>query len=343
MAVIGSVLPTLVDLTKRLDPDGKIATIGEWLTQSNPILDDIVWQEGNLPTGERTTVRTELPTVALRALNEGVPRSKSRTAQIDDGAAMLEANSQCDRKLAILHGDIGNYRLSESTAFLEAMNQAMAGLMIYGNAVTNPKAFTGVAPRFNSLSGPYGQQIIDAGGTGTDNASIYLVGWGQQGVKGIYPKGTKAGLFHHDLSAHTGMGDDGFPLGVEVLDADGNPYLGYKDHYEWNAGLSVKDPGYVVRIANIDKSLLAYDGSTGAVIQRLMVLALERIKSTETAGMKFGWYMPREIRAMLRLQLLEKKNAFLSFEEVAGRKVVAFENIPVRRVDAMKADEARVV
>ncbi|MFY9350529.1 MAG: major capsid protein [Sphingobium sp.] len=343
MAVIGSVLPTLADLTKRLDPDGKIAAIGEWLTQSNPILDDIVWQEGNLPTGERTTIRTELPTVALRALNEGVPRSKSRTAQVDDGAAMLEGNSQCDRKLAILSGDIGAYRLSESSAFLEAMNQTMAGLVVYGNAATNPKAFTGLAPRFNSLSGPYGQQVIDAGGTGTDNSSIYLVGWGAQGVKGIYPKGTKAGLLHHDLSAHTGMGDDGYPLGVEVLDADGNPYIGYKDHYEWNAGLSVKDPGYVVRIANIDKSLLSIDGSTGAVIQRLMVTALETIKSTETAGMKFGWYMPRQIRAMLRQQLLEKKNAFLSYEEVGGRKVTAFEQIPVRRIDAMKADEARVV
>ena len=46
---------------------------------------------------------------------------------------------------------------------------------------------------------------------------------------------------------------------------------------------------------------------------------------------------------MLRKQLLAAKNPYLSMEEVAGRKVVAFENIPVRRVDAMKADEARVV
>ena len=285
MAVIGAVLPTLVDLTKRLDPDGKIAAIGEWLTQSNPILDDIVWQEGNLPTGERTTIRTELPTVSLRALNEGVPRSKSRTAQIDDGAALLEGNSQVDRKLAILSGDIGNYRLSESTAFFESMNQTMAGLIVYGNAASNPKAFTGLAPRFNTLSGDFGAQVIDAGGTGTDNASIYLVGWGAQGVKGIYPKGTKAGIFHHDLTANMGMGDDGYPLGMEVLDADGNPYIGYKDHYEWNAGLSVKDPGYVVRIANIDKSLLTDDASTGAKNQVLMVEALERIKSPEPAGM----------------------------------------------------------
>lgn len=334
MAVIGQVLPTLVDLTNRLDPDGKIAMIAEYLRQTNEVLDDMRWQEGNLPTGERTTVRTELPTVYFRALNEGVPRSKSRTAQIDEGAAMLEGNSQVDRKLAIMSGDIGAYRLSESSAFFQAMTHQMATTLFYGNAATSPKQFTGFAPRFDDI----GDQVIDGGGTGTDNSSIYLIRWGPN-VKGIYPKHTRAGLFHHDVSAHTGMGDDGYPLGMEVLDADGNPYLGYKDHYEWNCGLAVKDRRDVVRIANIDKSLLSADLSTGAHIQRLMVQAVERLESTEGAV----FYMPRNISGMLRQQILEKKNAFLSLEEIAGRRVTVFDGIPVRRVDALKADEARVI
>ena len=335
MAVIGQTLPTLVDLTNRLDPDGKISKIAEYLNQDNQVLDDMVWKEGNLPTGERTTVRTELPTVAFRALNEGVPRSKSRTAQVDEGAAMLEGNSQVDRKLAILSGDIGGYRLSESSAFFEAMNQAMATCLFFGNAATSPKAFTGFGPRFDDI----GDQVIDAGGTGTDNMSIYLVAWGPQ-VFGLYPKGTKGGLLHHDVSAHTGMGDDGFPMGMEVLDADGNAYLGYKDHYEWNCGLAVKDRRYVVRIANIDRSLLSADLATGANLQRLMVEATERLQGL---GQKTAFYMPRVISGMLRQQILEKKNAFLSYDDIAGRKILNFDGIPVRRVDALKADEARVI
>lgn len=335
MAVIGQVLPTLVDLTNRLDPEGKIASIAEYLTADNQVLDDMVWKEGNLPTGERTTIRTELPTVGFRALNEGVARSKSRTAQIDEGAAMLEGNSQVDRKLAILSGNIGAYRLSESTAFFESMNQTMATTTFYGNAATSPKAFTGFAPRFDDI----GDQVIDAGGTGTDNMSIWLIAWGEQ-VFGIYPKGTKGGLFHHDVSGFAGMGDDGFPLGMEVLDADGNPYLGYKDHYEWNCGLAVKDRRYVVRIANIDRSLLIKDRTTGADLQDLMVQATERIQGNAT---RQAFYMPRAISGMLRRQLLTTKNAFLSYDEVAGRKVTNFDGIPVRRVDALKADEARVI
>jgi len=334
VATIGATLPTLVDLANRLDPDGKIAAIAEYLNQSNEVLADMRWQEGNLPTGERTTVRVGLPTVGFRALNEGVARSKSRTAQVDEGAAMLEGNSQVDRKLAILSGDIGGYRLSESTSFFEAMNQTMATTVFYGNAATSPKAFTGFGPRFNTI----GNQVIDAGGTGTDNLSIWLIAWGRQ-VYGIYPKGTKGGLFHFDMSGYAGMGDDGYPAGIEVQDADGNPYLGFKDHYEWNCGLSVKDPRYVVRIANIDRSLMTADISTGANIQDLMVQATEHIQSTDGAV----FYMPRTVRGMLRRQLLNKKNPYLSYDEVAGKKVVNFDGIPVRRVDALKADEARVV
>ena len=46
MAVLGSSVATIVDIAKRLDPDGKIARIAELLNQENEILDDIVWAEG---------------------------------------------------------------------------------------------------------------------------------------------------------------------------------------------------------------------------------------------------------------------------------------------------------
>jgi hypothetical protein len=204
MAIIGATVPTLVDVTKRLDPDGSLADIAELLTQSNEVLQDMAWKEGNLPTGERTTVRTGLPSVAFRRLNEGVSRSKSNTAQVDEGAAMLEGHSQVDRELAILSGNIARFRLDESSTFFEAMNQMMALTLFYGNAQTSSSSsFTGLAPRYNSLSGVTGHNIIDAGGTGTDNRSIWLVIWGENTIRGIFPKGTKGGLQHMDVTANT--------------------------------------------------------------------------------------------------------------------------------------------
>lgn len=343
MAVTASTVPTLLDITQSLDPQGKPAMIAEVLNKTMPILDDIAWKEGNLSTGERTNVRTSLPSVYFRALNEGVPRSKSTAAVVDEGAAMLEAYSEVDRKLAMLAGNIAAYRMGEAKPFMEAMGQRMAQTMFYGNAGASPKEFTGLAPRFNSKSGPTASQIIDAGGTGTDNRSIWLVAWGVNTVTGIYPKGTPAGLFHEDVTSNIRAGEGGAPIGDTLYDANGNAYMGYKDHYEWNCGLSVKDPRYVVRIANIDKSDLTYDGATGAKLISLMIQAIEAIQSTDDTGTNVRFYAPRVITSFLRQQITNKGNVWLSPEQVAGRRVTAFDGIPVRRTDALEVDEARVV
>ena len=339
MAVIGSTVNTLVDIAKRMDPDGKVARIAELLNQENEILDDIVWQEGNLPTGNRTTVRTGLPGVGFRALNEGVPRSKSTVSQFDEGAAMLEGFSEVDRKEAILSGDIAAFRLSEQLAFYEAMNQTFSTFLMYGNASASPKAFNGFMPRLNSLSGPTGSQIIDCGGTGTDNFSILLVVWDENKVRGIYPKGTKAGLFHEDASDVT-VASDGFPRGTVLYDANGNPYMGYRDHYEWNCGLSVKDYRYVARGANISRSALSVNQSTGANLQDVFIQLSERVQNLNGRA---AFYAPRVVTSMLRRQMVDKKAAFLSWDEIGGRKVMNFDGIPIRRVDAMNVNEARVV
>ena len=163
---------TLMDRAKRVDPDGKISKIVELLAQTNAILDDMPFIEGNLPTGHRCTMRTGLPTVAWRLLNQGVQPSKSTTAQSDEQCGMLEAYSEVDKDLAELNGDVNAFRFSESQAFLEAMNQEMASTVFYGNSGLNPEEFTGLSIRYSSLSAPNAQNILDAGGSGSDNTSI---------------------------------------------------------------------------------------------------------------------------------------------------------------------------
>jgi hypothetical protein len=350
MAVLGATVATLIDIAKRLDPDGKIARIAEILNQSNEVLSDMLWIEGNLPTGDRTTVRTGLPAVAFRRINEGVPRSKSIVAQLDEGAAMLEGFAEVDRKLAILSGDIAQYRLSESAAFFESMNQTMATNVFYGNANATPAQFTGLAPRYGALSpangGPSSASgnIIDAGGTGSTNRSIWLVVWGDQTIRGIYPKGTKAGLFHEDATSNkASAGGDGFPVGDVLYDASGNPYMGYRDHYEWNCGLSVRDWRYAVRICNVDRTLMTKDAASGPDIIDLMTQALENVQSISMGGTKAVFYVPRNVRSFLRRQMVNHKNVFLDMEDVGGNHVMTFDGVPVRRVDALNVDEARVV
>ena len=71
----------------------------------------MTWREGNTVTGHRDAVRTSLPTPSFRAINEGVPVTKSGSTPIEETAALLEDFSRVDRELAILSGDVNAYRL----------------------------------------------------------------------------------------------------------------------------------------------------------------------------------------------------------------------------------------
>lgn len=328
MATLAANYPTLLDLAQRADPDGKIATIAEILNQTNEILDDMVWVEGNLTTGHKTTVRTGIPNATWRKMYGRVQPVKSTTAQITDSCGMLEAYSQIDKALADLNGNSAEWRLTEDRAILEGMSQEMASTLFYGNESTEPEAFTGLAPRFNSLSAENADNIIVGGGSGADNASIWLVVWSETSCHGIVPKGSTAGLQMEDLGRSTSETSDGL---MEVL----------RSHYRWDAGLTVRDWRQIVRIPNIDKSELTADASSGANLPNLMFEALERVHNLGMGRPVF--YMSRDIRTKVRQQLSAAvKQSVLDFQDVGGRRTMFFQEVPMRRCDVLAANEALV-
>lgn len=341
-ATIGESVLTLADWAKRLDPDGKVPTIVELLSQSNDVIKDMLFKEGNLPTGERTTVRTGLPTVAWRLLNQGVAVTKSTTAQIDEQCGMLEAWSEVDKDLAELNGNTQAFRLSEAQAFIEAMNQEMASTLFYGNSGTAPEEFLGFAPRYNSLSAANGQNILSAAGAGSDNASVWLVVWGANTCFGVFPKGSKAGLIHEDMGLVT----------VETsAGVGGNRLRAYQDRWQWKCGLALKDWRYAVRIANIDVSDLASLATTQATtastfLPKLMARSIDRIPAM---GMgKAVFYANRTVMSHLRVAAMEKSTNALSITEGLnqfGERIqtgLNFLGIPVRMCDALTEAEAVV-
>jgi hypothetical protein len=330
MPLLSANNPTLIDVASRLDPSLNVDKIVEMLAATNPILNDMTFMEGNLPTGHKTTVRTGLPGVTWRKLYGGVQPSKSTTAQVTDSCGMLEAYAEVDKALADLNGNAAAFRLSEDKAFIEAMSQEMAQTLFYGNEGTEPEAFTGFAPRFNSLSSQNADNIIDAQGASTDNTSIWLIVWGPNTCHGIYPKGSTGGVQMRDLGEVT----------VENVDGNSGRAQMYRSHYRWDCGLTVRDWRYIVRIANVDVSDLTTVANTKNLIN-WMIQAAERIPSFGAGRAAF--YVNRNIREKLRLGILEKVASNLTFESVAGKRVLTFDEIPVMRTDALLNTEARVV
>lgn len=331
MAALSTINPTLLDVTKRLDPDGKIDAIAEILTQTNEVLEDMAWQEGNLPTGHRTTIRTGLPTPTWRKLYGGVQPTKSTTAQITDSTGMMEAYAEVDKALADLNGNSAAFRLSEDRAHIEGMNQEFASTLFYGNEGTEPEAFTGFAPRFNSTSAANGENVLSASGSGSDNNSIWLVAWGPNTCHGIYPKGSVGGMYMEDKGNVT----------VENIDGSNGRMEAYRTHYRWDCGLTVRDWRYVVRIPNVDLSDLTKNAASGADLIDLMTQAIEQLPSL-TLG-KPVFYVSRKVKSFLRRQIMNKvANSTLTMDQVAGKSVTMFDGIPVKRVDALAANEAAV-
>lgn len=331
MASLSTSNPTLLDLAKASDPDGKIATIVEILMQTNEVLDDITFVEGNLPTGHRTTIRAGLPEPTWRKLYQGVQPTKATNVQVTDNTGMLEAYAEIDKALADLNGNTAAFRLSEERAFIEGINQELASTIFYGNEGTEPEAFTGFAPRYNDTSAENGDNIISGGSTADADASIWLVVWGPNTCHGIVPKGSTAGLMVEDKGQVT----------IEDADGSNGRMEAYRTHYRLDSGLSLRDWRYVVRIANIEKAALTATASSGANLPNLMFEAMSIVPNLSFGRPAF--YMSRDIMTKVRQQSVNAtSSSTLTVDMVGGKMLTSFHGIPMRRVDALATDEDSV-
>jgi hypothetical protein len=346
MAIIGNTALTLADWAKRVDDDGKMATVVDLLSQSNAMMDDMLWVEGNQTSGHKTTIRTGLPQGTWRQLYQGVQPTKSTTAQITEACGNLEGYSELDKDLADLNGNTAEFRLSEEGGFYEGMTQQVQSAFLYANSMNTPAQIMGLAPRYNTIqvaNAASANNVIDMGGTGSTNCSMWVVGWGPNSVHGIFPKGKIAGLQMTDL------GED-----VKVL-SDGSMYRVYRSHFKWECGLAVRDWRYVVRMCNIDVTLLT--GASAANLINGLVSAFHRFPTapsstrittdpTKPSGVlgatRFAIYCNRQVAAALDRQAMNKTNLLLSIGEFDGKPVTMFRGVPIRVVDRLLTTEARI-
>lgn len=334
--------PTLFDVAKRTDPNGTIPMIAELLSEYHMIMDMIPWKEGNLPTGHQHAIRTSLPTPTFRLLNAGVTPAKSATGQIVDTCALLEARSHIDIEVANLNGNNAAFRLSESKAFIQGMTNTWADTLITGDTSVNPERFNGLQSRYFSLGTTYttSSQLIDAGGTGSDNTSIWLVNLGPETAFGVYPKGSQAGLEVIDRGIQT----------IEDPNTAGAYLDAYVSVFKWKGGLAIKDYRSVVRICNIDVSNLATasDGTdTSANILKQMSRAIDLLPP-DHKGVRPVFLMTRATLSMLRIKMQDKSNVYLGLGDLYSESIprhmkpLTYMGIPCLRMDGITEAEATI-
>lgn len=348
---IGEEYVTIPDLAKQLDPKNEgIAPAINLLEQSNPILEDMPVSVCNMIAAHRITHTIKLPESYWRAINMGTDVSKSEHAQMDEPVAQLVGRAQVDRTLIELNNNSKAWLLAREREQVESMNQKMAGAFVYGNKADEPDAFVGLAPRYSTMDpNKFGMasNVIDGGGTtsAAGLTSVYLVHWGPQTVHGIIPPDIPSGIRREA------------EINATLYDRDGREFKGFKSRWEWNIGLAVEDPRYIVRIANIDVGAvetMVNDGAATSAQQKLIRLMLKAHKMIPHASIgKPVWYVPRNVGLMLDIMAMEKANVNLTVETVEGgsgqvvdggpkRTVTKFYGTPVKYLDAFREDEMLV-
>lgn len=344
-----NIYPNLVDWARVADPDGTIADIAWLLAQCNDVLKDMIWQEGNLPLGHKISANVGLPQGTWRGNNQGVASNKPINAQYQFSIGELVSYSMVDKSEAMLNGEVNKFRWVQDQAHIEGMSQQIAQAIFYSNEATNPQQFTGFSPYYNTLSTSTAQSaknVLDGGGLGSSNLSIWLCGWGDNTTFGIFPKGSQAGLIYED------KGDV-----VPLYDSNGNRFEGYTSYFAWKIGLAIKNWQYNVRIANIDTTTAGLLGPNPADLFVLMSRAVIKLPTntrrasgiTEVdapgdpmPGILPAWYVNRTGREFMDIQAIRDKNVLLSSKDYAGEPVMMFRDIPIRVVDALSNTEAAV-
>ena len=345
MATIGASYLNLIDVM-RAEGDGATARVAEVLNRLSPVVRNSFTVEANRGTSHIHSIRTGLPAVTWGRLYQGIPQSKSGRASVTDTTGFVEGLSTVDTRLLDLAKDPGALRAAEGEAFLESMRQEVETGVFYHDVTTTPEKFKGLAARYNALGGGgAGNQIVDAGGTGSDNTSIWIVTWSENATHLIHPQGTKAGIQREDKGEQ------------RVIDADSNAYYVKEELFRWHIGLAVRDWRLNARVANIDVS----DLNAGTVdiykFLRQAFYKLPQVYATNMRSMDGGInpnasvegrtvvYMNRTVLQALDASGTNASNGALMLKpmELEGRVVQSYRGIPIEPTDALLNTEARVV
>lgn len=325
---------TLLDYAKMQDPDGSAAIVYEILNQVLEMLQDAPAFPANGTFGNRTTIRSSLPSVTRAKINKGTKRSKGTWEQRNDAMAIYDGRSEVDTRQRDLIGDelFLAERDRQDMGFLESLAQTVGGDLLYGDVKVDEASFDGIAPRMNALNAGADRtksQVWSMGTvTGGDGTSVYAMDWGERGAHLIFPPNTVSGMQPKNL------GD------LSVNDSNGDPFMAAVTQYLWYVGLAVKDPRHIARLANIDISDANLVSPTQGTLLRALIDILTEMPAP--MGMQRVLYAPTRIHAAYWKQAIDKANGALTISDYLGRPTLHCWLYPLRRMDQISVAEGTV-
>ena len=313
---------TSLEVAKRsgFSPDSR--RVIEELAVNNELLLDAPLVEANEGTVDTHLVRTALPHGQHRGYNEGVGKAASQTKTIKDVISNIEIYSTIDKQLVDESAHPKELLQSEESAFLQGLSQDITDDLVYGNHDADPRYTNGLAHRLSKVNNKNCISLQSTTTTGL--TSIYLIKWGMDKARIIYPRGSKsAGVEVNPLGQRT------------VQDANGREYEAYRTHYRVARGLSVGNEMSIIRICNIDLNA----ANVGESIALAIVKAMPKLaRGAGTVSIACN----ADVKGVMNVAALSKLNILLPAEDPWGNEVLKIGNARFRECPSILTTETLV-
>jgi len=307
---------TLSEVLKSYDPEGKLHHIIDVFSSKRPILQEASWAEANGDTYHEMLRMVSKPQGAFTRINEGYIKEGVETVPVKEQLSMIGSLFELDRRLADRQSNPGEWRAQRARAHISGMIDAWNTKFWTGNATTDSKEVNGILTRYSSKAL---SNVHSMGGS----ANLYplaIVKWGEDAVQLLYPKGGKKTFYEEDRGL------------VDLMDAAGNPYPGYRSYFNFAYGIAVNDDRFVQRIGDIDYTAI----KSAATFEEKLIEAVNAMPNTENTAI----YCGRQIMTGIMQRMNAKTNMYFTKETVWGREMPAFMGLPIVRDDSLSVAES---
>ena len=324
---------TLPEVLRTKAPDGSYMSAIDVLSERIPLLEEGYWLQANDDSSHEFLRWTSEPVGSPVRLGEGAAWEKAAQVPVKEQLMNLGSNMKLDIKVLAKAPDPVRYRRDMEKVTVRGMTKTFAKTIFskggLGDMSTDVRSINGLGVRYGKIAA---NSVYSLGGNSAGSmGSIWIVKWGPDGLHFLYPKTASKALVEKNMT-------EAQPMCIN--DANGNPVYYEVTNWDWQFGLAIGDPRNVKRIGNIaasgDKSFWN-DSTDKALGENALIDALEDMPS-DLSGCVI--YAGKNIVAQMRKRLNSKSNLFFNVRDVWGRPMLAFDEVPIVRMDTLTNDEA---
>ncbi len=329
----------LIDNLK-LVHNGQYEPMARVLTEQNPFLFDLAMIPANGILSNEGSRETSLPTPQIIKVGAGHVSSTVRWDKYKENISIFVDRADIPKHVLDLQPDKTAFRGDVEDRHLEGFGQGVTNHFFYGTSVATPEKFDGLDVRYNvpdasdptnpaSASSDYA--VFDAGGSGDDTMSMWLIQHGLDKIHAITPANDPMmGIQKND----SGLVYQATDVAYVAADTRKERQT-WRTEFEWKIGLNIVDIRSVARVRNIESKVSNLDAG-------FLQLVWQAEQETFRGQQQIFAYIPKRLMTFLKILAEAKQNVVYDTNNIYGIPLFRIGNILLRPSDALRINETAV-